>query len=161
MVQWPEEESRFSELTAGDPTPRSSPALRFVHCGTRITAGGKRFRARDELGALFLPSPRTHLPATWPSDHRRGGRRSPWLRHAMVLSPRNRNYGKPRITILESLCRWAPRQIAPVTRSLLTASSSPSKFVVLAVALYKLSAQRAPLDCYAPSEPTLASNRSP
>jgi hypothetical protein len=52
--------------------------------------------------------------ATWPDDHRRSGRRSSQLRHAIILSPHSYSRGKPGVTILEPLYQQAPRRVRPV-----------------------------------------------
>jgi hypothetical protein len=94
--------------------------------------------------------------AMWPDGHRRGGHRSSRLCHAVTFSPRSYDRGKPGITILEPLYQWAPRQIAPVTHSLITLGSSPFKFVVLAIIRYKLTPRPAPIACYELRAPLLA-----
>ena len=55
--------------------------------------------------------------ATWPDNHRRGGRRPSRLRHAVTISPCSYNRGKPRVTALEPLYRRAPWRIHPVKYS--------------------------------------------
>jgi hypothetical protein len=84
----PAKDHRFTELTADDPAPRSSPALRFVPGERTDNDLGEKIFAVAEVGALWPPCCRTHLPATWPSGHRRGVHHSPRLRHAVTLSPR-------------------------------------------------------------------------
>jgi hypothetical protein len=70
--------------------------------------GGWKDLARGWTWGTILLSHRTHLPATWPSGHHRGGRRSSWVLHAAIPLPRHRNRGKPRITVPDSLRRRAP-----------------------------------------------------
>jgi hypothetical protein len=52
--------------------------------------------------------------AMWMNDHRRSGRRSSWLRHAVTLSPHSYNRGKRGITVLEPLYQRTPRRARPV-----------------------------------------------
>jgi hypothetical protein len=76
----------------------------------------------------------------------------------VTISPRSYDRGKLGITILEPLYQRGPRQIAPVTHSLITVGSSPFKFVVLAVALYKLSVRPALLTYHELKAPFLTAD---
>jgi hypothetical protein len=82
MVQWTKRSSDAVNMSSVNSALWSSSASRFVCPGVRITTGGERSHARDEVGALLLPSCHTHLR----SDVARWS--SPWRSSFTVIAPR-------------------------------------------------------------------------
>jgi hypothetical protein len=79
------------------------------------------------------------------------GRATPW-----AILPRRRELWRVTSDCRKPLSSERHDRGTPVTHSLITASSSPPKFVVLLVALYKLSVRSALLACYEPRAPLFA-----
>jgi hypothetical protein len=158
MVQWTIRSLDAVNVLPVNSAPWSSPALRFVPGGVRITTQGERSCAGDEVGALLLPSRRTHLRSDVV------GRSSPWRSPFTAIA----SCRSPFTTHMKS---WQAKSCHPwVIVPLNATTSSPvqhlittviqiSKFGTTVASCYKLSAQPAPLVYHEPRAPTPASDR--
>jgi hypothetical protein len=161
MVEWTKRSLDAVNVPPVNSAPRSSPVLRFVPDGVRITTQGERSRAGDEVGALLLPSHRTHLR----SDV--AGRSSSWRSPFTAIAPcRSPFTTYPKPWQAKSYHPWVIVPLnattsSPVQHLVTTVIQISSKFGTTVASCYKLSAQPAPLVYHEPRAPTPASDRPP
>jgi hypothetical protein len=117
---------------------------------------GEKIFAMAEVGALWPPCCRIHLPATWSRAHHSDCCRSLWLCHAISRIPPRR--GSCELATYSPYFTLTERHGShtPVTHPLTVVSPTLLKFVALMVDLHKLSPLSTPQSCYEGTAPFLA-----